>query len=790
MQGAYGVNGILFGSVTGNGTGQTIAIVDAYDDPDAASDLNAFSAYFGLPTFNSGAGSPTFTQFNQYGSTSPATLPITDPAGPDNDDWEIEESLDIEWAHSIAPKANIDLVEGASDEDSDLYIADATAATLPGVSAVSNSWSEPEYSSETLQDANFNVTGVTYLYSTGDGGKAAGPQYPATSPDVVAVGGTTLTVGSGNTYGGEAAWNGSGGGKSQYESIPSYQVGKINGLSAGHRTEPDVSMDANPYSGVPIYDTYDFGQPTQTTGPWATYGGTSLSCPMWAGLIAIVNQGRAIGGASPLTGATQTLPDLYNLPASDFHDITSGGNGYLAGTGYDLATGIGTPIANLLVEALAPPDVTANPQSQTLFAAQDASFTTAATGTATVQWMVENAGGNSFSPVSGATSTTLDLGASTVAQSGNMYEAVFSNGSGISTTTTPATLTVNPDPPYPVIITNPSNLTVNVGQNATFSATGSGTPTPTVQWMVETPGSSSFSSVSGATSGTLNLGAATQAQSGDEYEAVFSNTSGPSATSTPATLNVLPTWITSTSAATWNPSTQILTVTGAAAIVADPGTDEPVIKASGSAAAITLDPTSGIDIHIGGLCLTNGASATVTSLGAARTITNYHLLVIGTPGASAAPQYTIDSTSTLDLADNDMAILYGTGISPLATVSAQLEQSYEGGLWNGPGLTSSVAKSMNGVTALGFGEASTLGLSTFDGLTLGGNAVLVKYTLNGDANLDGTVSGGDYNTVLNNFDGGGLIWTSGSFDYSGNVTGADFNAVLSNFDQTLANVLT
>jgi len=254
------------------------------------------------------------------------------------------------------------------------------------------------------------------------------------------------------------------------------------------------------------------------------------------------------------------------------------------------------------------------------------------------------------------------------------------------------------------------------------------------------------------------------------------------------TVNV-PTWLGSGSVATWNPSAQTLTVTGATSIIADPNTDEPIVEASGSAAVVTLNPASGTDIHLGGLSLTNGASATVTSLGSARSVSNYRLLVIGTAGATVAPLYTIDSTSTLDLADNDMAILYGSGASPLSTVSSQISQAYDNKLWDKPGLTSSIAKGKSGVTALGFGEASTLGLSTFDGLTLGGNAVLVKYTLAGDANLDGTVNLADYNSVISHLNASGQTWTSGSFDYSGTVSLGNYNTVLANFSQTLANVL-
>jgi hypothetical protein len=251
----------------------------------------------------------------------------------------------------------------------------------------------------------------------------------------------------------------------------------------------------------------------------------------------------------------------------------------------------------------------------------------------------------------------------------------------------------------------------------------------------------------------------------------------------------LPAWLTQTSVATWNASSHVLTVNGPTTIIADPGTDDPIIEASGTSAVVTINPASGTDIHIGGLSLTNGASATVTSLGSARSITNYRLLVIGIPDASVAPTYTIDSTSTLDLTDNDMAILYGSGASPLATVQSQLGEAYDNQLWDKPGLTSSVAATMGGVTALGFGEASALGISTFDGLALGGNAVLVKYTLAGDTNLDGIVDGADYNTVSRDFAQTDATWIDGDFGYSGAVTGADYNTVLSNFDDTLANVL-
>jgi len=342
---AYGVEDIFFNGAAGTGAGQTIAIIDAYNDPDIISDANSFSSDFGLPTFNSGG--PTLQVLSETGTT---TLPSNASAGT----WDIEESLDVEWAHAIAPDANIILFEATSASDSDLDTAVNTAADTAGVSVVSMSYLSYETldyvvgGSETSTDSTYLTPaghqGVTFLAATGDQGAPA-LGYPAVSPNVVGVGGTSLLVGTDNSYLGESAWSGGGGGLSIEESQPSYQVGKVNGVSSYVRAIPDVSLDADPQTGVLVIDTYDGGS--------FQVGGTSLATPMWAALIAITDQGLALRGQSSLNGLTQTLPMLYTLPSSDFHDITTGDNGFPAVTGYDLATGLGTPIANLLVPALA-----------------------------------------------------------------------------------------------------------------------------------------------------------------------------------------------------------------------------------------------------------------------------------------------------------------------------------------------------------------------------------------------------------------------------------------------------
>ncbi len=341
MRHAYGVDNIQFGSVTGDGTGQTIAIIDVYDYPTAASDLHSFDQQFGL------ADPPSFTKVNETGGS---TLPGTDPSAKGND-WELEEALDIEWTHAMAPGANIILVEATSPSDLDLLTNAVTwARSAPGVSAVSMSFGRSEGSGDVSLNSLFTTPsghgGVTFLASTGDTGAPGG--FPAFSPNVVAVGGTTLTTDASGNYVSESGWSGSGGGISTYQTQPAYQAGIVT-QSTTKRTIPDVSFDADPNSGASVYDTYDFG----TSAPWETVGGTSLASPAVAGLIAVMNQARGLAGVSTLNGVTQTLPRIYAAPIANFHDVLTGSNGFSAGVGYDLVTGRGSPVANTLLPRLA-----------------------------------------------------------------------------------------------------------------------------------------------------------------------------------------------------------------------------------------------------------------------------------------------------------------------------------------------------------------------------------------------------------------------------------------------------
>jgi subtilase family serine protease len=382
---AYGISSINFGGTVGNGAGQTIAIITAYDDPAlvdstasnfSSSDLAEFDKAFGLPN------PPSFTKYNESGQTT--NLPGTDPAGPGTNNWEAEEALDAEWTHAVAPGASIDLIECNANDDTDLYTGVQTAASLPGVSVVVMGFTAPEWSGETAYDSVFTTPsghqGVTFVSGTGDNGAPAG--YPATSPNVVAVGGTTLYLNSNNSYNDETGWSvgsdpfdpslGGAGGNSAYETTPAYQYAVSTTSSLpfdGARATPDVSMDGDPVTGIDVYDSYNNG----TAAPWIGTGGTSVSTPLFAGLIAIANQGRVLQGGTTLnssTDPTQTLSALYSLPPTDFHDITVGYNGYSAMPGYDEVTGLGSPVANLLVPDLAAYDmasrltVTAQPPSR------------------------------------------------------------------------------------------------------------------------------------------------------------------------------------------------------------------------------------------------------------------------------------------------------------------------------------------------------------------------------------------------------------------------------------------
>ena len=348
---AYGVNQLAY-----DGTGQTIAIIDAYDNPTIATDLANFDTKFGVPTAN-------FTKVYTSGSSATSTPPATDP------NWALEIALDVEWSHVIAPAAKILLVEAASANGYDLFNA-VNYAVSQGANQVSMSFGGGEYSGVSSLDSFFNHPGVSFFASAGDNG--AEVEYPAVSPYVTGVGGTTISLDAAGNKISESTWSGSGGGTSLYVARPSYQ----NGFQASSdRGVPDVSYDANPNSGVYVLDN----------GSYYQVGGTSAGSPQWAGLAALVNQGRTAQGLAPIgTGLTYGLNSaLYSLAGGssysnangDFLDITTGSNGNPVSTGYDTATGLGSPVANILV-----PDLIAFGATVAAPTVGDSSFETVQTG--------------------------------------------------------------------------------------------------------------------------------------------------------------------------------------------------------------------------------------------------------------------------------------------------------------------------------------------------------------------------------------------------------------------------
>jgi len=317
IRSAYNLNGGIASTPT------TIAIVDAYDNPNVFNDLTTYDKTFGLPPFLQCSSTVTtgcFKKVNQRGGTA---YPVT------NASWALEIALDVEVAHATCQNCTLVLVEADSATFTNLMAAE-DQAVLQGAKVVSNSYGANEFSGETSYDSHFNVPGVAFTVSSGDAGFAAGAQYPAASPYVTAVGGTSLFINSNGSYLSESAWNGAGSGCSQYESktgLPQTDTGCAN------RTVADVAAVADPNTGAAVYDSTRF----QSKSGWFKVGGTSLASPLIAGVYAL----------SGNTTAANTIPYAH---ASSLHDVTTGSNGSCGGSylctaiaGFDGPTGLGTP---------------------------------------------------------------------------------------------------------------------------------------------------------------------------------------------------------------------------------------------------------------------------------------------------------------------------------------------------------------------------------------------------------------------------------------------------------------
>ena len=337
------------------GAGQTIYIVDAMHDPNAAAELAAFNQKFGLPactiknysTTPLPSASKVGCEFSVVYSTPAGAITSTPPAY--DAGWAGEIALDVQWAHAIAPMARIVLIEAPS-AGVDVLTNAVRLANAMGPGTVSMSFGAPEGSWIPSYDAAFTGSGMLYLAATGDNGAAA--EWPSVSDKVVGVGGTSLTYNGTGTARYETVWSGTGGSSSKYVALPSYQ----NGMGLLSRTVADVSFNADPYTGQYVA----IMSPGSSTVNWGSYGGTSLATPQWAAVMAMTNAVMVANGGTLITKPHNlfynSIRNASSMYANAFQDITSGNNGTclacIATAGYDMPTGFGTPNVTKFINAV------------------------------------------------------------------------------------------------------------------------------------------------------------------------------------------------------------------------------------------------------------------------------------------------------------------------------------------------------------------------------------------------------------------------------------------------------
>jgi subtilase family serine protease len=391
------------------GAGQTIYIIAAYHNPNVAAELQAFNTQFGLPACSPlsisasqalplAAPSSTGCQFGvvySNGSGMSSTAPSYDS------NWSMEISLDVQWAHATAPLARIVLIE-AKDANTINMLNAINLANAMGPGVVSMSFGANEGSWVTSMDSAFNSANMTYLAATGDSSTSAGAQWPSVSSRVLGVGGTSLASYTTSTRA-ETVWSNTGGNRSQYVAVPSYQAVTVPGMgNQSMRSVADVAFNADPATGQYVAVIPQ----GRTTVSWYSMGGTSLSTPQWAGIVAIMNAKRALGSQSNL-GLVQSL--LY--PASSqsgfystlFADITSGTSGLIsAAPYYDIPSGLGSPnVQSLLTLAtgtfagstpvVSSPPVVASNLTINGVAGSSLSFSVSYTASNPVTWSLLNA---------------------------------------------------------------------------------------------------------------------------------------------------------------------------------------------------------------------------------------------------------------------------------------------------------------------------------------------------------------------------------------------------------------
>jgi uncharacterized membrane protein len=428
----------------------TIAIVDAFDDPNIESDLAAFDTQFGLPPCTTANG--CFQKVDQNGGTS----------YPTGTSWHLEIALDVEIAHAMCQNCKILLVEAASNSLANLGTA-VNRAVAMGANVVSNSYGGGEFSSETSYETSYyKHPGVAITASSGDSGY--GVEFPAASQYVTAVGGTTLSLNADKTYKSETIWSGSGSGCSLYEPKPAWQTD----AGCSRRTVADVSADADPNSGAAIFDSVG----TTNGQGWYQVGGTSLAAPL-------------IGAVYALTGNTSvnygSIP--YGQPAL-LNDVLSGSNGtctpaYLCtgGAGFDGPSGLGTPHGLGAFGGSAPaPDfaLSVSPASRTVTQGSPATYPVTITpsngfgGSVTLGATGLPGGASaSFSPNPATSSSTLTV-TTTASLAPGTYPFTITGTSGSLSHSAAATLVVQAAPDFS-LTASPSSRTVAQGAQTTFA---------------------------------------------------------------------------------------------------------------------------------------------------------------------------------------------------------------------------------------------------------------------------------------------------------------------------------
>jgi SdrD B-like domain len=841
---AYGLNEVNFGSVTGDGAGQTIALIDAYNDPNITSDLASFDSALNI------SAPPSFSVLNQSGGTS---LPGTDP----QNGWELEESLDVEWAHALAPDANIILFEASSSSLTNLFDAVQAAKNISGVTAISMSFGSGDFSGQTSDDSIFTTPighdGITFLASTGDDGyysdsntKVVSTNYPASSPNVIAVGGTTLDADSAGDYISESGWGngtssnsegGSGGGISKQELQPTYQAGVVT-QSSTDRTTPDVSFDADPNTGVAVFDTYNY--PANT--PWVQVGGTSVASPCWASIIAIVDQGRVLAGEGTLDGPSQTLPSLYQLPSSDFRDVTSGNNGYAAGVGYDLVTGIGSPVANDLIAGLVDYTGSQAPYEGAITLSSRRPSATVDFGLVQINEppTVASAAAANPSPVTG-TSTSLsvlgsgDGGASsltytwsattapapvsfsinadnaaqntavTFAAPGNyVFQVAIEGNGGLMTT---STVEVAVEDTLSSVSVSPSSATVDGDQSRQFSATGYDqfglviVDQPTFAWSLATGGVGGIDSaglyVAPPTSGSATVVATSSFVSGTAAVTVIGSTVSAWAIDGGGSWSNSADWSAGIPSQPADVANFTLSLSQPSTVTLDGSytvgslvfnSSQPYTIAPGSGGSLTLEQESGtaeINVESGNdvidapLILNSNTFVSLPAAGDTLTLAG---------GISGTGKLTVSGPGQLIFGGGNNAVT-SLAITNGATVDlGDNTLNIDYGAGSSPQATIQADIANGSLISSFVGANSSYGIGYADGadgivagLTAG--QFVVEPALLGDADLNGSVNIHDLQIILSNFNQSGG-WDEGNFTGAQTVSIDDLQLTLSNFNQS------